>query len=107
MPNYQAVESAEHPPINATPQGGLTAIDRACIKQLIGYRLAVVERELILQTLRSYRGNRTRAADLLGISIRSLRDRIRNYRSQGEDVPAPESACTQTPVERGYSGLRH
>jgi DNA-binding NtrC family response regulator len=107
MPNYRAVESAEHPPVNATPQTGLTAIDRACIKQLAGHRLALVERELILQTLRSHRGNRTRAADVLGISIRSLRDRIRNYRSQGEDVPAPESACAQTPVERSYSGLRH
>jgi DNA-binding NtrC family response regulator len=107
MPNYRALESAERPPVNATTQCGLSAIDRDCIKQLIGHRLALVEREFILQTLRSHRGNRTRAADLLGISIRSLRDRIRNYRSQGEDVPPPESACAQTPAERSYSGLHH
>ncbi len=107
MPDYRTLETAERPPVNATTQCGLTAIDRACIKQLIGHRLALVERELILQTLRSHRGNRTRAADLLGISIRSLRDRIRNFRSQGEDVPAPESACAQTPAERSYGGLRH
>jgi DNA-binding NtrC family response regulator len=107
MPDYRTFESAEQSPVNTTTLSGLTAIDRACIKQLIGHPLALVEREFILQTLRSHRGNRTRAADLLGISIRSLRDRIRNYRSQGQDVPAPEAPCAQTPVERSYSGLRH
>jgi DNA-binding NtrC family response regulator len=109
MPNYPRYEPAERPLVNTTnttPPSGLSAIDRACVKQLVGHRLALVERELILQTLRTQRGNRTRAADLLGISIRSLRDRIRNYRSQGEDVPAPEPACTPTEQQR-YSGLRH
>jgi two-component system response regulator FlrC len=107
MPNYPSYELAEHQPVNATPRCGLSAIDRACVKQLVGHRLALVERELILQTLRTHQGNRTRTADLLGISIRSLRDRIRNYRSQGEDVPAPESACAQAQAEQPYSGLRH
>ena len=50
-----------------------------------------VERELILQTLRHNQGNRTRTADLLGISIRSLRDKIRHYRDQGQSVPEPQS----------------
>jgi DNA-binding NtrC family response regulator len=107
MPNYRTLESAECPPVDATPPSGLTAIDRACIRQLIGHRLALVERELILQTLKSHRGDRTRAADLLGISIRSLRDRIRNYRSQGEDIPAPESTRVHSPAGRSYSRLRH
>ena len=108
MPNYRTLETAGSPPVNATTSCGLTAMDRTCIKQLVGHRLALVEREFILQTLRTHRGNRTRTADLLGISIRSLRDKIRDYRSQGEDVPAPESACAQTPAERSYnSGLRH
>jgi DNA-binding NtrC family response regulator len=82
-------------------------MDRACVKQLVGHRLALVERELILQTLRAHKGNRTRTADLLGISIRSLRDRIRNYRSRGDDIPAPESGGAQAPEEHRYSGLRH
>jgi two-component system response regulator FlrC len=107
MPNYRALESGERPPVNTTTPCGLTVVDRDCVKQLVGYRLAIVEREFILQTLKSHRGNRTRTADLLGISIRSLRDRIRNYKSQGEDVPAPESACAQAPAEASYSGLRH
>ncbi len=65
------------------------AADGECVTHLVGQKLAVVERELILQTLRYYHGNRTRAAELLGISVRSLRDRIRNYREQGQSVPEP------------------
>jgi two-component system, response regulator FlrC len=107
MHNCRTNEPAVRPPANATGAGGLTAMDRACIKQLVGHRLALVERELILQTLRAHKGNRTRTADLLGISIRSLRDRIRNYRSRGDDIPAPESGGAQAPAEHRYSGLRH
>ena len=107
MPGYRTEVPVERPAAGAATLFGLSTIDRACIRQLLGHKLAAVEREFILQTLRSNRGNRTRAADLLGISIRSLRDRIRNYRSQGEDVPAPESACAQTPPEGSYSGLHH
>jgi DNA-binding NtrC family response regulator len=107
MHNYRTNEPAARPSVNATGARGLTAMDRACIKQLVGQRLALVERELILQTLRAHRGNRTRTADLLGISIRSLRDRIRNYRSRGDDIPAPESGGAQAPAEHRYGGLRH
>ena len=57
------------------------------IETLVGCTLADVERELILATLRYYRGNRTHAANMLGISIRSMRNRIRRYRSDGATVP--------------------
>ena len=107
MPGYRTDLPLERAPAGSASLFGLSTIDRACIRQLVGHKLAIVERELILQTLRSHKGNRTRTADLLGISIRSLRDRIRNYRGQGEDVPAPESACAQAPPEGSHSGLRH
>src|ERR1700733_2206150 len=74
---------------------------------LFGHTLAHVEREFILQTLRFHRGNRTRAADLLGISIRSLRNKIRDYRNQGEDVPPPEAPGSTALDERRFSALRH
>ena len=87
---------------------GLSTIERACVGQLIGHKLEHIEREFILQTLRFHRGNRTRAADLLGISIRSLRNKIRDYRNQGQDVPPPETSAAATPLaERGLGGLRH
>jgi hypothetical protein len=44
---------------------------------------------------------------LLGISIRSLRNKIRDYRNQGEDVPPPETAGSMALDERRFSGLRH
>ena len=50
--------------------------------------LAVVEKEHILQTLRIARGNRTHAAQILGISLRTLRNKIRQYRTEGTFVPA-------------------
>ena len=70
---------------------GPSPIERLFIGNLVGHSLARVEREFILQTLRSHQGNRTRAADRLGISVRSLRDRIRNYRGSGESIPEPEN----------------
>jgi DNA-binding NtrC family response regulator len=91
MPSYRTAETTWRSPVSPAAAFGLSATDRTCIRHLIGHKLAMVERELILQTLRYHEGNRTRAAGLLGISIRSMRDKIRNYRDHGESVPAPGS----------------
>jgi DNA-binding NtrC family response regulator len=56
---------------------------------LIGSTISEVERELVLQTLIRCHGNRTRAARLLGMSVRTLRNKIRIYSADGIDVPAP------------------
>jgi len=50
---------------------------------LAGLPLEVVERRAILDTLRQTAGNQTRAAKVLGISDRTLRDKIKRYREQG------------------------
>ena len=42
-----------------------------------------MERGLILNTLRDLDGNRTRAAEVLGISLRTLRNKLRLYRDTG------------------------
>src|ERR1700748_58856 len=107
MPSYRADRRPlERPSIETGTLFGLSTVERACVGQLIGHTLAHIEREFILQTLRFHRGNRTRAADLLGISIRSLRNKIRDYRNQGEDVPAPEGDGPTTLTDRKF-GLRH
>jgi DNA-binding NtrC family response regulator len=84
MPSRTPEPTPAHP---AIPLFDLSPIDRTCIKRLIGHTLASIEREFILETLRYVQGNRTRSADLLRISVRSLRDKIRRYRNEGEDVP--------------------
>jgi len=49
---------------------------------LIGRTVADVERELILSTLDHCLGNRTHAANILGISIRTLRNKLKEYKDQ-------------------------
>ena len=46
---------------------------------LVGRTVADVERELILETLRHCGGNRTHAANVLGISIRTIRNKLNDY----------------------------
>ncbi len=54
-----------------------------------GRRLEQIEREAIIATLVLTDGNRTKAADLLGISIRCLRNKLQLYASQGVRAPGP------------------
>ena len=54
---------------------------------LIGATVGEIERELVLQTLARCDGNRTRAARVLGVSVRTLRNKIRQYLAEGLDVP--------------------
>ena len=54
---------------------------------LIGSTVGEIERELVLQTLARCDGNRTRAARVLGMSVRTLRNKIRQYSAEGIDVP--------------------
>ncbi|RJP19892.1 MAG: sigma-54-dependent Fis family transcriptional regulator [Candidatus Omnitrophota bacterium] len=48
----------------------------------VGMTVAEMERRLIFETLKSTRNNRTRAADILGISIRTLRNKLNEYKDQ-------------------------
>ena len=57
------------------------------VAALVGRRMEEVERDLILETLSHCLGNRTRAAEMLGISIRTLRNKLHEYRAAGASVP--------------------
>jgi two-component system response regulator FlrC len=61
----------------------------AGVAGLVGRRMDDVERDFILQTLHHTLGNRTHAATILGISIRALRNKLRDYTAQGAAVPPP------------------
>jgi DNA-binding NtrC family response regulator len=56
---------------------------------LVGHTVAEVERDLIIDTLGHCLGNRTHAANILGISIRTLRNKLKQYSQQGFQVPMP------------------
>ena len=56
---------------------------------LVGRTVAEVERDLILETLKHCLGNRTHAANVLGISIRTLRNKLNEYAAEGMPVPPP------------------
>ena len=58
-------------------------------RALIGRTVAAVERDLIMETLKHCFGNRTHAANILGISIRTLRNRINEYAADGVPIPPP------------------
>jgi DNA-binding NtrC family response regulator len=59
------------------------------VRQLIGRTIAEVECELIIETLADQHGSRTEAAKRLGISIRTLRNKIHAYDERGKIVPKP------------------
>jgi DNA-binding NtrC family response regulator len=59
---------------------------------LVGRTMADVERDLIIDTLHHCLGNRTHAANILGISIRTLRNKLRQYLDEGFAVPPPGEA---------------
>jgi transposase-like protein len=66
-----------------------------------GIPLEQVERRAILDTLRQTAGNQARAAKVLGISDRTLRDKIRRYRQSAPGLTAEhaENAERKTPSQ--------
>ncbi len=53
-----------------------------------GTTVAAMERNLIIDTLKHTLGNRTVAAQILGISIRTLRNKLKQYEAEGFEVEA-------------------
>jgi DNA-binding NtrC family response regulator len=60
-------------------------------RNLVGRTVAEVERDLILETLKHCFGNRTHAANILGISIRTLRNKLNEYAADGAPIPPPSN----------------
>ena len=63
---------------------------RRLARRLVGSPISVVERDLILETLAHTHGNRTLTAQLLGVSVRSLRNKISEYSAEGFYIPRHE-----------------
>jgi len=80
-----------HGPHADVPSSVRNAVEsaQAATRGLVGRTVADVERDLILDTLDHCLGNRTHAANILGISIRTLRNKLREYAQAGLAVPQP------------------
>ncbi|MGH8236372.1 MAG: helix-turn-helix domain-containing protein [Steroidobacteraceae bacterium] len=59
------------------------AQELAVLQVPVGTNLADVERWMIFATLQKCGGNKTRAAALLGVSLKTLYNRLNAYRAQG------------------------
>ncbi|MBC6982637.1 sigma-54 dependent transcriptional regulator [Caulobacter sp. 17J80-11] len=66
----------------------------AAARAFVGRTVAEMEQQLILDTLGHCLGNRTHAANILGISIRTLRNKLNEYAAAGVPVPAPQSGLS-------------
>jgi two-component system response regulator FlrC len=84
-PDGTRLDQARNPPAVAHAAMAAEIVTRA----LVGRTVADVERDLILETLKHCLGNRTHAANILGISIRTLRNKLNEYSSDGVPVPPP------------------
>jgi DNA-binding NtrC family response regulator len=92
-----AIRLPDGKPMSATPETAaaetasraVLAADAAA-RSFVGQTVAQVEQQLILDTLTHCLGNRTHAANILGISIRTLRNKLKEYSEAGVPVPAPQ-----------------
>lgn len=64
-----------------------TVQNQGAVENIIGRTLADVEKDMIINTLDHCLGNRTHAANILGISIRTLRNKLNQYKDEGVSVP--------------------
>lgn len=60
---------------------------RSAAHLLVGLPVYDVEKDLILATLQQVDGNRTQAAGILGISVRTMRNKLNAYASLGTFIP--------------------
>src|SRR6201986_67642 len=84
-PDGDRLDGPKTPPVVAHATLAAEQVTRA----LVGRTVADVERDLILETLKHCLGNRTHAANILGISIRTLRNKLNEYADVGLSITPP------------------
>jgi DNA-binding NtrC family response regulator len=61
----------------------ISQVDTGYVKMRLGSTLEEMEKELILRTIEFANGNKTRAAQVLGVSAKTLYNKLERYGSQG------------------------
>ena len=89
-----AIRLPDGQPMSAAPEAQTARVAsmaaEAAQRNFVGQTVAEVEQQLIIDTLSHCLGNRTHAANILGISIRTLRNKLKEYSEAGVAVPAPQ-----------------
>jgi DNA-binding NtrC family response regulator len=57
------------------------------IQPAAGGSFRAMEKQLIIETLAKVGGNRMKAAEVLGVSVRTIRNKLRDYREDGKTLP--------------------
>ena len=88
LDDSQLLHSHEIPALNENLSISSTILEQngieiAPIKSELGQDIESVEREHILKVLAEVNGNRTKAVDILGISARALRYKLKSYKEAG------------------------
>ncbi len=73
------------------PQGNTPAPSVASPNHMVGRTVSDVEQDLIIGTVSHCLGNRTQAANILGISIRTLRNKLKQYSEKGISLQGSSS----------------
>lgn len=95
LPDGQPLSAVAHDPAAEAAQRAALAsgqVGDLSTRGLVGQTVAQVEQQLIIDTLEHCFGNRTHAANILGISIRTLRNKLKEYAEAGVNVPAPQGS---------------
>ncbi|RAK58657.1 sigma-54-dependent Fis family transcriptional regulator [Phenylobacterium hankyongense] len=91
LPDGQPLAAAD--PFARTAQAASLAAEGAS-RNFVGQTVSAMEQQLIIDTLEHCLGNRTHAANILGISIRTLRNKLKEYTEAGVSVPAPQMGAS-------------
>ena len=80
------VETRHLPPGFGTAQVKAAEYDPNAIHLGVGTTVEEAEKQLILRTLASTNNNKTRAAEILGISLKTLHNKLKEYGSNGSNL---------------------
>ncbi|HEX3699442.1 MAG TPA: sigma-54 dependent transcriptional regulator, partial [Phenylobacterium sp.] len=90
LPDGQPLSGGD--PLARAAQAASLAAETAQ-RAYVGQTVAEMEQQLILDTLSHCLGNRTHAANILGISIRTLRNKLKEYADAGVSITPPQGAA--------------
>ncbi len=86
-PDGEAIQARHFPekPLRRDVAVGASQTSDAVLLE-VGTTVAEAERRLIMKTLESAGGNKTRAAQMLAVSLKTLHNKLKEYRQQGTDA---------------------